>query len=56
MATKAIAALAIQGSMDESGLEQIADSRTAEEELAAMFYDGIKGTIKELKKYPSSAA
>ncbi len=56
MATKAIAALAIQGTMDESGLEQIADSRTAEEELASMFYDGIKGTIKETKKYPSSAA
>ncbi|MFP3725845.1 hypothetical protein U8V72_11645 [Priestia filamentosa] len=56
MATKIIASRAIEGSMDESGLEAIADSRTAEEELSNMFYNGIKDTVKGFKSYPSSAA
>lgn len=55
MATKIVASRAIEGSMDESGLEALAETRTAEEELSAMFYNGIKDTVKGFKTYPSSS-
>lgn len=50
MATKIIASRSIEGKMDSDGLEALCSSRTAEEELAAMYYEGIKDEIK-IKKY-----
>lgn len=45
MATKIKASVAIEGSMDEMGLEAMVSDRTAEEELAARFYEGIKNHV-----------
>ena len=42
MATKIVASQAIEGNMDSGGLKAITQSRTAEEELAEKFFEGIK--------------
>lgn len=46
MATKIIASRSIEGKMDADGLEALCSDRTAEEELAAKFYEGIKDIVK----------
>lgn len=45
MATKIVASQAIEGNMDAAGLEAILNERTAEEELASKFYEGIRGKV-----------
>lgn len=52
MATKIVASQAIEGNMDAAGLEAITSDRTAEEELAKKFFEGIrqKVTLKEYEK------
>jgi SNF2 family DNA or RNA helicase len=45
MATKIVASQAIEGNMDAAGLEAICSSRTAEEELAKKFFEGIRGKV-----------
>lgn len=50
MATKIVASQAIEGHMDAAGLEAILNERTAEEELAKKFFEGIRGKIA-VKKY-----
>lgn len=45
MATKIVASQAIEGRMDAAGLEAILNERTAEEELAQKFFEGIRGKI-----------
>lgn len=46
MATKIVASRSIEGKMDADGLEALCSDRTAEEELSAKFYEGIKDTVK----------
>lgn len=41
MATKIVASRAIEGNMDSAGLRAISQTRTAEEELAERFFEGI---------------
>jgi hypothetical protein len=45
MATKIVASQAIEGNMDAAGLEAICSDRTAEEELAKKFFEGIRGKV-----------
>lgn len=45
MATKIVASQAIEGNMDAAGLEAIVADRTAEEELAKKFFEGIRGRV-----------
>lgn len=45
MATKIVASQAIEGKMDEAGLQSISNERTPEEELAKKFYEGIKSEV-----------
>lgn len=46
MATKIVASQAIEGHMDAAGLEAILNERTAEEELAKKFFEGVRGKIR----------
>lgn len=45
MATKIVASQAIEGNMDAAGLEAICSDRTAEEELAKKFFEGIRSKV-----------
>lgn len=55
MASKIVASRSIEGHMDKDGLEELVSSRTAEEELSQIFYDGIKESVKGIKTYKKSA-
>lgn len=55
MATKIVASQAIEGNMDAAGLEAICSSRTAEEELAKKFFEGIRDKV-DLGQYKQESA
>lgn len=56
MASKIVASRSIEGHMDKDGLEELVSSRTAEEEMSQIFYEGISKGVEGVKKYKEKVA